>query len=183
MGRYANPFDEGEQGAERYVRAMLERLGGRDPLQVLSEGPDRLRALVEPLAARIRTWRPEPAAWCIDEVVVHLADAEIVYAYRYRAVLGGNDPDVPGFDQDRWAREMRYATQEAGAALELFGALRRANVALLGAVPPGGWARSGRHERRGREPLRRIVELAAAHDLVHAAQIARRRDAAEGRMD
>jgi hypothetical protein len=183
MTRYSNPYRGSPADGARYVAAMLERLGGREPLDVLAEAPGALAMLVSAASPRVRVWRERETSWSIDQVVHHLADAEIVYAYRYRVIVGGERPEVPGYDQDAWALAGGYRDRDAGPALELFTLLRRANLEFLTRLDGGAWERTGRHERRGEETLRRVVELAAAHDLVHMDQIRRTRDAATARFD
>ena len=45
--------------------------------------------------------RPEaPGKWSILEVIHHLADSELVWAYRLRLVLAEKQPEITGYDQD-----------------------------------------------------------------------------------
>lgn len=173
MSRYENPFDGSPEDAARYVRALIELLGSDEPLDVLAEGPALVEAVLGETTPERRRFRERMGVWCIDEVLHHLADAEIVYANRYRRILSEEDPPVPGFDQDRWARVLRYETRDPALAVRLFGQARATNLELLRSLDASEWTRTGRHERRGREALSRVVELAAAHDRVHLLQIAR----------
>jgi hypothetical protein len=152
---------------------LLETLGDRAPLPVQES---TVAALEKSLAglddAALR--RPEaPGKWSILEVVQHLADSELVYAYRIRMIVSHPTPDIQGFDQDLWARELDYAARSMADALDEFRSLRESNLRLLRSLGPAKLERYGNHAERGRESVAKMLKLYAAHDLVHLQQIER----------
>ena len=60
-----------------------------------------------------------------------------------------------------------------GASLDELEALRGANLRWLSALTDEEWERWGMHGERGRESLRHLFRLMAAHDLLHRRQIER----------
>ena len=170
---FSNPAGAAKEAAEHYTRALLELLGDRDPLVVQSELPGSLERLVAGLSdAQLR--QPEkPGKWSVIEVVQHLADSEIVYSYRIRMILASETPNIEGYDQDAWARRLRYAETSLADALAQIRILRGRGVDLLRSLRPDEWERAGMHSERGRESVRHITKLLAAHDLVHLRQIER----------
>jgi hypothetical protein len=103
--------------------------------------------------------------------VAHLADDELVGAYRIRLILSVLDIAIQAFDQDAWAVIGRYAQIEPQVSLALFRSLRVANLTLWCALTPEEWDRAGIHAERGRESVRDIATYYAGHDLNHFAQI------------
>jgi hypothetical protein len=156
-----------------YVRNLLALLGDRDPLAVLAEMPEAIEVAVRGLDdARLR--RPEkPGKWSVLEVVAHLADSEIVLGWRFRHMLGDREPQISGYDQDAWAERFHYRDADLDTALALFRAVRASNLRLLRAASPADLERVGNHAERGRESVGQLLELVAAHDLVHRRQIDR----------
>lgn len=163
--------------ATAYTTAILDLLGERSPLTVLRETPAALARAVEGLSEdQLR--RPErEGKWSIVQVLQHLADSEIVWAWRLRLVLAHDRPTIHGYDQDRWAERLRYAEADADEALATFATLRRANLRLVAAASPADLARAGVHAERGEESVGQLVRLYAGHDLAHLAQIDRVRAA------
>ena len=142
---------------------------------MLFRSPAAVRGLGE---AALR--RPEkPGKWSVLQVVQHLADSDLVWAYRVRRILADDRPTISGYDQDLWAERLRYADARLEDALEQFAAVRRANLRLLRALEPDQWSRVGIHSERGEESVAHLTKLYAAHDLVHLRQIARIRAAVE----
>lgn len=170
---FSNPASEAKAAASEYVRGLLEILGDRDPVQVQGELAGAIEALVSGLDdASLR--RPEaPGKWSIIEVVQHLADTEVVYGYRMRKILADPGAAISGYDQDAWARALRYRDASVEQALAQVRALRASNVSLMRSLSEAEWDRAGLHSERGPESVRQIAKLIAAHDLVHRAQIAR----------
>jgi hypothetical protein len=173
MTTFSNPAGKAASAAQGYVKALLEFLADRDPLAVMDE-------LVPWLDQRVRTLddaglrRPEkPGKWSVLEVVQHLADTELVYGYRVRMILTQDTPPIPGYDQDTWARELRYRDLPVGEALAQLGALRAANLRLYRSLGPDQRRRAGLHSERGPETIEHILRMIGAHDLVHRRQIER----------
>jgi DinB family protein len=170
---FENPAGSTQASTDRYVQSLLELLGQRDPLVTMPELPSAVAKLVTGLDdTQLR--RPEkPGKWCVIEVVQHLADTEIVYGYRVRKTLAAPGTTIAGYDQDAWARTLRYGTVDLEIALQQLRALRTANLRLLGSLSPAEWERAGMHSERGLESVRQVSRLVAGHDFVHLNQIAR----------
>ena len=164
---------------EQYKSRVLSYLAGRDPLPLLAAAPNALASLVAGLREHTLSHRPAPTKWSVREVVAHLADDELVGAYRIRLILSAPGTEIQAFDQDAWAETGRYGTTVVSDSLTLFRALREANVSLLRAIRDDEWNRSGIHAERGRESIRDIAAYYAGHDLLHFAQLQSARDQAE----
>ena len=173
MTVFANPAGNAAAAAPAYVRALLDLLGPRNPLEVLPELVPWLEARLDQVPADDLR-RPEgPGKWSVVEVLTHLADTEMVYGVRGRLVLSEDRPPIQGFDQDRWATLFHYADGSAAPALAQLAALRAGNLAVWRALGPAELARVGVHSERGDESLALMLRLMAAHDLVHRRQIER----------
>lgn len=173
MSVFTNPAGRDPEASREYVSALLGLLGGRDPVEVMAEQTRALDTLVTGRDdRRLRT--PEaPGKWSVIQVLAHLADTEMVYAWRYRLCLAQEQPPLTGFDQDAWARTFHYRDWPLAPTLERLRVAREANLDLLRSLAPDQWARTGLHNERGPESVRRTAELGAAHDLLHRNQIAR----------
>ena len=158
---------------QQYVRRIRGYVAGKDPLRVQQATPGRIRKLVRRLPPRRLKRRPAPGKWSIAEILAHLADVELVGGNRIRMILGKPGTPVQAFDQDDWARAMRYQRQDARQSLEAFCVMRERNLALLRSLTPRQWRQYGMHQERGKESVARIAEMFAGHDLNHLKQIER----------
>ncbi len=170
---FANPASNASENAEAYTERLLKLLGERDPLEVQSQLVGKIEDLLEGLSDSALREREAPGKWSILEVVHHLADTEVVYRYRMRMSVAQPGSRIPDYDQDRWATGLMYNRGSLETALRGLNALRSANLEWLRGLSDEELDRAGIHAERGPESVRQIIELLAAHDLVHRNQIER----------
>ena len=165
---------------DAYRRLLLGLLGDDDPAAVASATTTRLRGLVGAAGARLRD-RPAPSQWSVMECLGHMVDGELVVASRMRWILAEDQPDIVGYDQDRWVATLHGRRDEDPAALiELFDVLRRANLRLWSTTPEAARSRLGRHRERGPESYELMWRLLVGHDRFHLGQAERALGALDG---
>jgi hypothetical protein len=173
MSVFSNRSIDPPQERAKYSKAILELVGGREPLGILRDTPAAAARAVEGVApARLRT--PEaPGKWSVVQVLQHLADSDLVWGWRMRLILAQDRPALTGYDQDLWADRLHYADADPAQALETLRVLRRGNLALIERATPEDLARVGVHSERGEESAGYLIGLYAGHDLLHLRQIDR----------
>ena len=173
MSVFTNPASAAGDHAKAYVAAVLDLLGGQDPMVVLRNTPPVLHRTLNELSASQISQPEAPGKWSVGEVMAHLADAELVWSYRIRMVLAHDRPEVTGYDQDLWADRLRYRQVDPQEAVACFTVLRNANLRLLAQATEADLKRVGVHAERGEESLAHMIRLDAGHDLVHLRQLER----------
>lgn len=144
-------------------------LGARDPRHVIAGTPLRLREFVDSLGEARVNRPPAPGKWSVREILCHLADCEVVFAFRLRQTLAEPHHVIQPFDQDLWARN--YAAYDAPSALAVFTAVRDFNTRLIASIPAEAFLKQVSHPERGTMTFQTIVETMGGHDLNHLAQI------------
>ncbi len=160
-----------QETPQDYTARILSFLEMNDPIDVLSSTPERLRGLITGRSREDLAWSPDSSRWSVVQIVAHLADSEIVGAWRFRSILAADGRPVQPYDQNAWADTFRYAETDPFASLELFTVNREATVALLRRVDPKLHANHGIHGERGIETIEHLVRLYAGHDLNHLSQV------------
>ncbi|MGC1421614.1 MAG: DinB family protein [Terracidiphilus sp.] len=122
-------------------------------------GPDRISAAAA------------PGKWSPAEIVCHLADCEIAFAFRLRQTLAEEHHVLQPFDQEKWAAP--YNGIPAKDALATFAALRAWNLKLIARALPASASKPVTHPERGAMTFQTIVETMAGHDLNHLGQLRR----------
>ena len=177
MSVFTNPATGAADHAAAYVSAVLELVGNRQPLAVLRETASALAHAIAGLSPQQLHQPEQPGKWSIGQILQHLADSEVVSAWRIRLILAQDRPPLTGYDQDLWADRLHYDQEDPMEALALFAVLRRANLRLVERASPADLKRVGVHVERGEESLEHICRLSAGHDLLHLRQIERVRRA------
>jgi hypothetical protein len=144
-------------------------VGTREPRDVVETTGVELHRLKGRIgAARILTPRA-PGKWSARDILCHLADCEIVFAFRLRQALAEDHHVIQPFDQEEWAAP--YGTQDADMALATFETVRNWNLALLRTVTPEQMTKRVTHPERGDMTFATIIETMAGHDLNHLKQL------------
>ncbi|HEY6970774.1 MAG TPA: DinB family protein [Candidatus Angelobacter sp.] len=156
---------------QQYIQRILGYIEGKEPLRVQRETPKKLAAIVRKLSKKQLSRKPAPGKWSITEILAHLADTEIVGAWRLRHVIGNSGGPIQAFDQNVWASTFNYARRDPKQSLEVFRVLRENNLAMLKTLPKELWENYGMHQERGKESVAHIVRMYAGHDLNHLGQI------------
>ena len=173
MSIFTNPASSSKEEAAAYTAALLELLGSQDPVAVLANTPAALSDLIKGVDAARLAQREAPGKWSVQHVLAHLADSEIVAAWRFRMILAHDRPPIQGYDQDAWASNLWYDDAAAHDSLATFSTLRASNLRLLKCAAPHQLERVGVHAERGEESVAHLMKLYAGHDLLHRRQIVR----------
>jgi hypothetical protein len=158
---------------QEYTARMLSLAAGADPFEILAATPSTIAGLIAGRAAADLQRSPGPKRWSIAQIVGHLADSEIVFAYRVRMILSASGVAIQAFNQDAWSRSQHAESSDAHRSLALFRAIRESMLPLLGGLNAEELERYGMHAERGKETLRHMISLYAGHDRNHVAQIER----------
>ncbi len=144
-------------------------LGDARAHDVLEMTPITIARLIRNSDKAQLTRTPAPGKWSIRDILCHLADCEITFAFRLRQTIAESHHVIQPFDQEAWASH--YSALDAHDALEAFGASRRWNMLFIRVVGPEGETKAVRHPERGEMTFRTIVETMAGHDKNHLRQI------------
>lgn len=146
-------------------------LGDRDPVASLRETPDRYLAL-------LGRWTPEqfersyaPGKWTARQVLIHLAQAELMIQPRVRLALTSTDYVVQPFEQDDLIALEPLV--DARSALETYRGLRRFGLPLFESLTPSQLATTCRHPQMGTLDVRWFLVMLAGHELRHLRQLER----------
>jgi hypothetical protein len=146
-------------------------LAGQDPRTVLPATPSRLKNLARIIGPGHITEPAAPGKWSPREILCHLADCEIAFAFRLRQTLAEDGHVIQPFDQEKWAAP--YSGIDANEALAMFSLLRRWNLLLIESALPAHANKAVTHPERGAMTFSTIVETMAGHDLNHLGQLER----------
>ncbi len=142
-----------------------------------ADGYDEVERALEGFPRKHLTSHPFPGKWSAAEIIHHLADSEMTSAIRLRRLLAEDNPVIHGYDQEAYARRLRYEERDIAPAMTAFLAARATTAQLLGVMSDEEWRREGTHSESGRYTAETWLEIYAKHAHNHAAQIQRLKEA------
>jgi len=164
------PIPDATAEPAAYVQALLDVIGDRDPLDVLSRTAGEIdRIMADEEVGRLQV-RPEHDEWSFQDVLGHLLDVDIVYGFRLRLALTADLPTYPGYDEKGFSQLTKLDVFGLATA---FRWLRTANLALLRTLTPEQLDRKGMHGEQGLEDVGLMVRKLAGHDIAHLHQMRR----------
>src|SRR5262249_3152507 len=142
-----------------------------EDLERFRRGAEVLATVLTGAAGEEVDFVPSPGKWTIRQIMAHLADGELVGAFRLRLVIAEDNPTLTAFDQDAWTRNLDYARRKPTQSLDTFRRLRAENYELLKELPESAFDRVGLHTEDGRRRLRGRPEGLADNAESHARQL------------
>lgn len=149
------------------ARPYAHHLEGRDPAEILRATPARLNKALGAMTPEQIEYKPAPNKWSVREIMCHLADCEIVWAWRLRLIYGADNTAMQPFEQDPWAAAYNGNGYTLDAARATWNAVRQWNLALIDGLTDDQKQRPAHHPELGDITLWTVVEIAAGHDLHH----------------
>lgn len=146
----------------------------KDYLEAAERNPKQIATAVSGLPEKVLRYKPAPDKWCIQEILGHLADVEIVYAYRLRQMLVDKKPVIAPMDQNDWARNLGCLETPPAELIALYGLNRHANLRLLRRLKPEDLGKSAYHPETKQDfTVAQLIERLGAHGANHLEQIER----------
>jgi len=158
---------------QQYTQRILGFSEGKNPLAVQAATAGKLARAIRGLTRAQLRKAPAPGKWSVCEILAHLAEAEIVIAWRLRSMISSSGAPIQAYDQNAWAANQGYSRMDASRSLETFRVLRAFNLALLKSLKPETLERYGMHSERGKETVAHTARMMAGHDLNHLGQVER----------
>ncbi|KEQ27687.1 DinB family protein [Paenibacillus tyrfis] len=144
------------------MEALIEEYG---------RGYELLREAVKGLMEKELRFKPAPDKWSIHEILIHLADSELVSTQRLKKVLAQDEPLLMSWEQDVWVKNLGYEKQDREQHLLLFQMLRAHMQPVLVHLTADQSERVGVYEDGARLTFRQMLEYRVKHVRIHLAQI------------
>ena len=144
-----------------------------EQLLIYSNAPLHTSSLLQGLDDTALTHTSSSDEWSIHEIIVHLADSELVGSWRIRRTIAEPGTTIQAYAEETWASLLNYKKQDASVALQLFSALRASNTSLLRSLPDEIWDNTSVHSENGTMSLYDIFVSLIRHVETHVQQIER----------
>ena len=134
--------------------------------------PQTIRNLVTAVAGDFARWHPGPDAWCVNEVVGHLIEADRRgFDGRVRTLLAQDQPQLQGWDPPEVARRRRDCERDIFELLAELETMREESARLLQQLTPEQLLRAGQHPLVGELRVQDVIHEWVYHDAAHVQQI------------
>ena len=111
-------------------------------------------------------YRYAEGKWTIKEILGHIVDDERIYVYRALRFARNDSTELPGFEQDHFARYSEANKRDVGDLLDEFTLVRQATIAFFQSLDDAALLRCGVADGK-RSSVRALAYHIAGHELRH----------------
>lgn len=140
-------------------------------------GPVLIRAALSGMTPEQIDAAPVPGKWSTRQVVCHLADAELLYADRFKRILAEDQPPLRAMNPDVFVAKLACSERDLEVELQTIEIVRTHMAGILEAMPEADFQRTGLHSEDGPLTLQTLLERITRHIPHHARTIAEKRRA------
>lgn len=146
-----------------YIRGVPDG----DLLATLRDQLAETESLLRQIGESRGDYRYEPGKWSVKEVVLHVADAERIFAYRALRFARGDATPLPGFEQNDYVPVSRADDRTLAELAAELRSVRAATITLFDGLPADALARRGR-ANNVEVSVRALAWIIAGHERHHA---------------
>jgi uncharacterized damage-inducible protein DinB len=135
-------------------------------LQHLTDNLKSTTKLLRSISDALLRHRYADGKWTIKEILAHLVDDERIYVYRALRFARNDSTELPGFEQDHYARYSGANDRTISDLLDEFAAVRQSTIAFFNSLDDAALMRAGVADGN-RASVRALAYHIAGHELRH----------------
>lgn len=156
-----------------YYENYINKVERNDLLAVLTENREIFSRFLKNIPKEKLDYCYAEGKWSIKEIIVHLIDAERIFAYRALRFARNDNTELAGFDENEYVPESNAINQSIDMLFEEFQAVRNASITLFKSFTPAMFLRTG--TANGKEiSVRALGFIIAGHTVHHQQTILER---------
>ena len=121
--------DESEYN--EFYQGYIDKVKTKDVLEFLKVQRRSLSRLFGSISEDVAAYRYAADKWSIKQVLRHIIDTEIVFAYRIHAIARGVQTALPGMDQNDYMNHSNDVGNTFTSLIDEFNNVRKANISML----------------------------------------------------
>lgn len=138
----------------------------RHPLEQLQQQGQTLLDLMRSLRTEQHQYAYAPGKWTIQELVLHLLDAERIFGYRALRFARADQTPLPGMDENLFVANARTHERSMSEILDEYVAVRAATIATFRGFSPEVYTNIGT-ANDAPISVRALLYCIAGHELHH----------------
>lgn len=156
-----------------YYHTYISQVAGNDLIALLQKGNENIQGFISALPPHKADYRYQPGKWSVKEILIHLMDAERIFAYRALRFSRGDRTGLPGFDENEYVPNCDASSRSLENILTEYQALRASSISFFENLTHDMLIRSG--IANGQEiSVRALAYIIAGHEVHHLSVIKER---------
>jgi len=114
-----------------YYADYLKKVENTDMVETMISDLEKQLELLENLPEEKYLYRYKEGKWSVAELIMHVCDCELVFAFRSLHFARNDKNELAGFDQDEWVAESNADQLSKKQLIGLFKTTRNHSIALF----------------------------------------------------
>ncbi len=151
---------------QKYIQRYLDLIPSENWLEELRISGLRTIEIYKNLSEKEAEFAYAEGKWTLKELLLHLIDTERVFHYRILAIARGEQNELPGFDEENYAKNSFANTRTLASLLEEYQLVRKSSQILLENLNPEVLQNIG--TANGNQiSVKTIAQLIIGHNIHH----------------
>lgn len=116
---------------QKYIQRYLDLIPSENWLEELKKSEEKTVQIYSNLTEEQFLFAYAEGKWTLKEVLLHLSDTERIFQYRILAIARGEEKNLPGFDEENYAKNSFANERSLESLLEEFQLIRKSSQILL----------------------------------------------------
>lgn len=116
---------------QKYIQRYLDLIPSENWLEELKKSEEKTVQIYSNLTEEQSLFAYAEGKWTLKEVLLHLSDTERVFQYRILAIARGEEKNLPGFDEENYAKNSFANERSLESLSEEFQLIRKSSQILL----------------------------------------------------
>jgi hypothetical protein len=114
-----------------YYAGYLEKVENADMVEMMIRDLEKQLEILENLPEEKYLYRYKEGKWSAAELILHVCDCEMVFAFRSLHFARNDKNELAGFDQDEWVAQSKADHLSKKQIIGLFKTTRNHSIALF----------------------------------------------------
>ncbi|WBX98466.1 DinB family protein [Chryseobacterium gambrini] len=116
---------------QKYVQRYLDLIPSENWLEELKKSGEKTVEIYSKLSEEQSFFAYAEGKWTLKELLLHLSDTERIFQYRILAFARGDQNELPGFDEELYAKRSFANERTLSSLLEEYQLIRKSSQILL----------------------------------------------------
>ncbi|MDQ0593140.1 putative damage-inducible protein DinB [Chryseobacterium ginsenosidimutans] len=121
---------------QKYVQRYLDLVPSENWLEELKKSGEKTSEIYSHLTEEQSHFAYAEGKWGLKELLLHLSDTERIFQYRILAFARGDKNELPGFDEELYAKNSFANERSLNSLLEEYQLIRKSSQILLETLSP-----------------------------------------------
>ena len=149
-----------------YYQHYIDKVEGDNALHTLQDKQDEMYRFWESIPEDKWTYRYEASKWTPKEMLLHLIDAERVFAYRALRIARKDKLNLLGFDHNNFVVNSEANNRPVVTLLKEYSSVRNATICLFESFTEEMWLEKGSASDHAVTALA-LAYIISGHELHH----------------